>query len=180
MTTWFPIGPDFVYATRDALPPDRLSRRNELARQGKVKALTVDPSTTPPTLYTIERPYPQVSDQYQPQRHYWPTGGSAFRSDDDGRSWTPIADGLIQASPALVPTCVAVHPTSPTVVYLGTTSGEIRVSTSRGDAWSSVESLGAEITAIVVDPRTAATPATTTLYAGTTAGLSLSADGGAS
>lgn len=185
MSTWFPIGPDFVYARRDSATPMRLSRGNEFARQAKVKALAVDPSSTPPTLYTVERPYPQGTDQfphYYPQNPYWPIGGSAFVSQDDGFTWTSIADTLIQASPGLVPACIAVHPVHPATIYLGTDSGEIYVSGDRGSHWSAPQSLGAgnSILQIVVDPRSATSTATTTLYAATNSGLQISTDGGAS
>jgi len=41
--TWFPIGPDFVYAPRDyRVTPRRLSRLNEYARQGLVGAIAVE------------------------------------------------------------------------------------------------------------------------------------------
>ena len=184
MSTWYPIGPDFVYATRDSAVPMRLSRRNEWARQAKITALAVDPTATPPALYTVEQPYPQATDdfpQYYPQNPYWPIGGSAFCSQDDGWTWTPIADTLIQTSPGLVPTCIAVHPVQPNYIYLGTASGEIYVSSNRGADWGSPQSLGAaQIIQIVVDPRTTSNPSTTTLYAATTAGLQLSTDGGAS
>lgn len=184
MSTWFPIGPDFVYATRDPAVPMRLSRRNEWARQAKVKALAVDPTATPPVLYTVEQPYPQATDNFPqtyPQSPMWPVGGSAFCSQDDGWTWTSIADSLILASPGLVPTCIAVHPAQPNYIYLGTASGEIYVSTSRGAGWGPPQSLGSgiQIVQIVVDPRGASSPATTTLYAATTGGLQISTDGGA-
>ena len=185
MSTWYPIGPDFVYATRDSAVPLRLSRRNEAARQAKVKALAVDPTAMPPVLYTVEQPYPQDTDdfpQYYPQYAYWPIGGSAFCSQDGGRTWVPVADTLIKASPGLVPTCVAVHPLQPNYIYLGTASGEIYVSSNRGANWAPPQALGADaqIIQIVVDPRAASNPSTTTLYAATTAGLQLSTDGGVS
>jgi hypothetical protein len=180
VSTWFPIGPDFVYAPRDTAVPKRLSRRNEWARQAKVTSMAVDGSSTPPTLYTIERPYPQPDSNYQPQLPYWPPSGAAFRSQDDGRTWKSIADGLIASSPGLIPSSVAVHPLLPTYIYLGTVSGEVHVSNSRGDSWQSFQSLGAGVTQIVVDPRGAGTPTTTTIYAATTSGLRRSTDGGAS
>lgn len=185
MSTWFPIGPDFVYATRDSAVPMRLSRGNELGRQAKVKALAVDATSSPPTLYTVEQPYPQVSDdfpQYYPQNPYWPVGGSAFVSQDSGLSWTPIADTLIQDNPGVTPTCIAVHPLQPANIYLGTDSGDIFVSNSRGQSWGPAQSLGAgnQINQIVVDPRNAGNPATTTLYAATSTGLQISTNGGSS
>ena len=180
VSTWFPIGPDFVYAPRDGAPPKRLSRRNELARQAKVRALAVDPTSAPPTLYTIDRPFPDPDNQQAGEKPFWPVGASAFRSQDDGRTWQSIADSLIQANPGLVPTCIAVHPLQPNHVYLGTYGGEIHVSTTRGDTWNSSQNAGAQVTQIVIDPRGAASPATTTLYAATTAGLMRSTDGGGS
>jgi hypothetical protein len=176
VSTWFPIGPDFVYWPRDAAVPKRLSRRNEGVSQAKVRSLAVDGNSNPPTLYTIDGP----DTSPYPQTPYWPRSGVAFRSQDGGRAWVSIADGLIAATPDLIPSCVAVHPLLPNYIYLGTVSGEVHVSNSRGDSWQSFQNLGAEVTQIVVDPRGAGISTTTTIYAATTSGLWRSIDGGAS
>jgi hypothetical protein len=172
---------DPISSTHRAIHRQRNASRGATSWLDRQKSLR---SLSTQSRYTIDRPYPQASDNYPitfPQKPYWPVGGAAFRSDDDGRSWKPISDSLIQANPALVPTCVAVHPVAPNnvYVYFGTTSGEIHVSNSRGDGWISSQNLGAQIDQIVVDPRGAANPATTTLYAATAAGLKRSTDGGA-
>lgn len=165
--TWFPIGPDMVYWPRDATTPRRLSRRNEAGRQSMVYGIAVDPSD-PGILYTIDTPA---------------AGGSGgFRSADSGRSWTPIIDSLLQADPALTPTCIAVHPFVGSYVYLGTADGNVYVSGNSGQTWGPPQNLAPnKVVRIIVDPRAAANPATTTIYAGTWAGgLFRSNDGGAS
>jgi hypothetical protein len=165
--TWHPVGPDFVYAPR-RLPYQRLSRRNEQGRQGLTWAICVDP-TDSASIYVAERPS---------------SGGStAFRTRDDGRSWTPIADELQQADAAVDPSCLAVNPDHPEVIYLGTWSRQsVFVSSARGDvgSWGPPRAVGGSIRKLVVDPRFSATLATTVIYAATTAGVFRSADGGSS
>lgn len=87
MTSWLPIGPDFVFSPRDA-DFKRLSRHNENGRQGLVAGVALDPSDAS-TIYTVEAPTSG--------------GNSAFRSDDDGQSWTAIVDGLQQTDPGAPP-----------------------------------------------------------------------------
>jgi hypothetical protein len=171
MTTWFPIGPDFVYSPRDPSPPLRLSRRNEFARQARITAIAVDPNA-PNVIYAI------AAVVYPGQ----PKGGSgAFRSDDGGESWTAISDSLQQANPSLNPTCIAVHPLNGNFVYLGTDSGAIHVSSTKGASWGAPQVAAAgNVMQIVVDPRNATNPATTVVYAGTQHGLFISTTGGAS
>lgn len=182
MGTWFPMGPDFVDTQRDNTPPARLSRRNEQARQTKVRRLTLDTSVTPPIIYTVDVPYPQEADDYELQKYnrpFWPAAGTAFRSIDDGRSWTSISDALTQQHPGLIPSYVAVHPAHPNVLYLGAGNGDVAVSSTSGDSWSPPVNLGAPVVMLVVDPNSSS-PATTTIYAATTTGLQISTNGGGS
>jgi hypothetical protein len=152
--TWFPLGPDFVNAPRDLVPADRLSRRNEAARQTMVSSLTVGGSN----IYTVENPYP--------------TGSGVWRTGDLGQSWTPISDALSIADPSLVPICIAVDPVDSQYVYLGTESGDVHVASQHGDSWISVANPGGVAVArLLVDPRNAGDPATATVYAGTQNGL---------
>ena len=163
--TWFPIGPDMVYAPRDPALAQRLSRRNENGRQSMVYAIAVDPSN-PNVVYTVDAPV---------------AGGSgAFRSDDGGHSWTSISDSLQQADPALTPTCIAVHPLLGNNVYLGTSQGNVYASSSSGATWGPPVNLASnKVVQVIVDPRGAASAATTVLYAGTWAGgLFRSTNGG--
>ncbi len=165
--TWFPLGPDFVYAPRDPGTPLRLSRRNEYARQAMVYAIAVDPNDSN-IIYTAETPV---------------GGGSgAFRSSDGGRSWTSITDSLQQADPTVTPTCIAVHPVVGNYIYLGTASGAVYVSSTSGQSWGPPQHPAAnKVVQIIVDPRNAASPATTVIYAGTWAGgVFRSTNGGAS
>jgi len=163
--TWHPIGPDFVFAPKNS-PFKRLSRRNEYGRQGLVSSICVDP-TDARTLYVAERPS---------------SGGtSAFRTTDDGASWTPIADSLQQTNPRLDPSCFAVNPDHPATIYMGTLADRgIYVSSNRGAAgsWGPRNAINGSVRNIIVDPRTSATLATTVLYAATTNGVFRSPDGG--
>lgn len=163
--SWFPIGPDFVFAPKNA-NFKRLSRRNEYGRQGLPSSITIDP-TDPNTIYVAERPS---------------SGGtSAFRTRDDGASWTPIADALQQADSSVDPSCFAVNPDHPATIYMGTYSNQgIYVSSSRGDpgSWSARYAIPGSVRKLIVDPRTSATLATTVLYAATTLGVYRSPDGG--
>ena len=170
--TWFPMGPDFIYTPRDQAQPHRLSRRNQYARQCQIWAIAVDPNNAG-VIYTVDQ------DTYKGLP--MPRGGSgAFRTDDGGKSWSPISDSLQQTNFALNPTCIAVHPMNSNFVYMGTDTGAIYVSTNKGAAWGSPVSLSTTIKQIVVDPRNAANPATTVIYAGTPSGVFVSTDGGAS
>ncbi|HEV3198644.1 MAG TPA: hypothetical protein VGZ73_12065 [Bryobacteraceae bacterium] len=162
--SWLPIGPDFVLAPRDGNYL-RISRRNGFGRQGLVSSIAIDP-TDPSTIYVGETPSSG--------------GASAFRSQDDGNSWTPIFDSVHQTNPSESPTAVAINPLNPTTIYLGTFSGNCYVSSTQGDLWGSPVAVGGSIRKIIVDPRTAATPATTVLYAATDNGVFRSADGGSS
>lgn len=166
------MGPDFVYAPRDLTAPIRLSRRNEYAQQALVRDIAVDP-TTQTTLYTVELPTF--------------SGGSVHRSADGGNTWTSLIDSLLQADPALSPTCIAVHPANGNYLYLGTSSGALYRSIDAGQTWGLTQMLGSQIVRIVVDPRNPANPAnpadpaTTVVYAAAAQnGLFRSADGGSS
>jgi hypothetical protein len=164
--SWTPIGPDFVFAPRSA-PFRRLSMRNEYGRQGLTSDIAVDP-TDNQTIYIAERPS---------------SGGTtAFRTRDEGRTWTPIVDTLQQVDPQLDPSCFAVNPDHPETIYMGTLANNgVYVSSDRGDTWGPrrVVPDGAMIRRLIVDPRTSATLATTVLYAATTTGVYRSPNGGA-
>lgn len=166
MSKWVPIGPDCVFTPRNANFL-RLSRRNELARQGLVKSIAVDP-TDSGTIYTAEAPTSG--------------GNSAFRTTDNGQSWTPIVDGLQQTDPANVnPSCIAVNPLATSSIYLGTYSGRAYVSPSNGATWnSSFFDFGAgnSVAKLVVDPRGASDPSITVIYAACNNGVWRSSDGG--
>src|SRR5713101_1295234 len=162
--SWFPIGPDFVFSPRN---PSfrRLSRRNEWGAQALVLSLSLD-STDPDTIYVAAVPS---------------TGGhSAFRTRNGGASWVPIADMLQQSYPQVDPGCFAVNPAHPEIVYMGTLADKgTYVSMNQGDSWGPRVAMPGSVFKLIVDPRTAANPATTVLYAATSGGLCRSADGGA-
>lgn len=166
MNKWVPIGPDFVFAPRDP-SFKRLSRRNELGRQGLVQSFAVD-STDYGTIYTVEAPTSG--------------GNSAFRTTDGGTSWTPIVDGLQQADPSNVnPSCIAINPMLTGYVYLGTYSGRVYTSPgTSGDSWNSAfGNIGSGLFKLIVDPRSASNPNTTIVYAASNNGVWRSSDGAA-
>src|SRR5260221_5060007 len=170
--SWFPIGPDFIYTPRDSATPQRISRRNMYARQCQIWGITIDP-TDNNTIYTIDQ-----NSYVGPMAK---GGTSAFRTDDGGKSWTPISDSLQQADFTLQPTCIAVHPSSPNYVYMGTATGKIYTSINKGQSWGAPVTVSTgRVTQIIVDPRNAMNPATTTIYAGTQTGVFVSTTGGAS
>lgn len=170
--SWFPIGPDFVYTPRDSAPPQRISRRNMYARQTQIWNIAVDPND-PNTLYTVDQDT-NISPVVK-------GGAVGHRTDDGGKSWTSITDSLQQADFTLVPTCFAVHPVNSNYVYLGTESGAFYVSINKGKNWGApVTVTNGTIRQIVVDPRNAMNPMTTTIYVGTANGLFVSTTGGAS
>jgi hypothetical protein len=113
-------------------------------------------------------------------------GAAAFHSADSGASWEAISDALQQADPTVSPTAIAVNSVNtvnPAIIYLATNDGRCFTSTSRGAAgsWSAAATLnGAPVTTLLVDPNTAATPATTVLYVAGGDGVWQSTDGAVS
>jgi photosystem II stability/assembly factor-like uncharacterized protein len=165
---FLPIGPDFAFIPRDG-NFKRLSRRNEAGAQGMVEQVYVDP-TDPATIYVIARPGPAG----------WPT---LFRSQDQGISWSSIADGLQKSEPQFVDvSSLAVNPVSTNIIYIGTYSGATYVSNDFGATWSARIAAGNNlmVRSLFVDARTAANAKTTVLYAATTKGIWRSQDGGSS
>ncbi len=128
-----------------------MSLRNEAGEQGLVSNIAIDPSD-PDTIYLIERP-------------------SAL--------WTPIAGSLQQKNPNIDPSCIAINPDHPEVIYMGTLQDEgIYVSNNRGNSWKRYKISG-QVYKMIVDPTTSSNPATTVLYASTNNGVYRSSNGGA-
>ena len=165
--SWFPVGPNFVFRPYDT-GFKRLSRRNEAGRQGLVSAIAIDPADAS-QVYVAVRPS---------------TGGAAaFHSTDGGNvSWAAISDALQQADPTVSPSAIAVNPANPAIIYVATDDGRCFTSSARGAAgsWSAAGTLGGFVSTLLVDPNTAATPATTVLYAAGSDGVWQSTDGAAS
>ncbi len=168
---WFPVGPTFISSPRNP-SFKRLSRRNEAGAQGMVNFIAVDP-VDPAIIYTLERP--------------WWGGRAAFRTEDDGASWVPILDDLLENDNLVGPTCLAVHPIHRETLYLGTgwddgsrRSFGLYVSHDRGDNWQKLPfAVPTTVNQILIDPRTGANLVTTRLCIGTDAGVYISDDGGA-
>jgi hypothetical protein len=164
MTTWVPIGPDFVFSPRD-INFKRLSRRNEYARQSLVNSIAIDPNDAN-TIYTAETPA---------------SGGTAvFRTDDGGASWTSLMDSLQSLDPGNTnPSTVAHHASISGVIYVGTYTGRLYSSTTGGASWSTPFTFtGTNVFKIIADPRNANDPAQTTVYAALSNGIWMSTDGG--
>ncbi len=166
--SWFPIGPNLVFAPRDG-NFKRLSRRNEFGRQGMVSNIAIDP-TDPGTIYVVETP--------------GSGGASAFRTTDNGNSWVCITDTLEQTYPSagpLIPTSITVNPSNRATIYMGDNSGNFYVSNDQGDSWSAGTNVGFfGLFKLIVDPRTANVPATTVILAASNSGVYCSANGGTS
>jgi photosystem II stability/assembly factor-like uncharacterized protein len=96
------------------------------------------------------------------------SGGGVFRSTDSGASWTPIDTGL--AADAMIVSCLAIDPVTPSTLYAGTVGGVFK-STNSGDSWTAVNN-GLNIAALAIDP---VTPST--LYAGSYLNLLVGAGG---
>jgi len=162
---WIPIGPDFVLNPKN---PNylRVSRRNLFGAQCQVESIALDP-TDPRTLYIVNRP--------------GGGGTSAFRTRDDGSSWSSILDRLQRVDPRVDPSVIAVHPVHPETIYMATLATmNFYVSHDRGDSWSTPVSLGGSVHRIVVAPGPTGALGSTRIFAATTAGLFISDDGGAS
>ncbi len=162
--TWYPIGPDFVFAPRN---PNfkRLSRRDEMGRQGLAKCIAVDPSN-PKVIYVVDRPS---------------SGGTAvFRTKDGGASWKCLSDDLHQATnPRVDPRWIAINPSKPNVVYLATAVDQgLYISSDRGDTWGARKAIPGRVNKLIVDPRAAGNLAKVRLIAACHSGVYTSDDAG--
>jgi hypothetical protein len=160
---FLPIGPDFVFAPRD---PNfkRLSLRNENGAEGLVQRIGID-QTDPNRIYIVVRPS---------------SGGtSVHRTDDGGSSWTSLFDTVMLNDPASTQaTCVAVNPLDSNYVFVGCDQPFIWTSNDAGTSWTKRNVGTGDIRRILVDPRTAANPATAVALAASAQGLYRSIDGG--
>src|SRR5206468_412207 len=82
------------------------------------------------------------------------------------------------------PTCIAVHPTDPRWVYMGTNTGRIYTFQNRGDDWKEIYAAidgGSAVRKIYLDPRDASDPMKVTLYVVSIKNISIvkTDDGGA-
>lgn len=99
----------------------------------------------------------------------------AFKTTNAGALWVPINDGLISrfSNDTAVVQAIAVDPSTPSILYAGTTdSGEFK-STDGGVTWGMPGLVsGGDVSGLVVDPQTP-----NTLYAVTVNGVYKSTDG---
>src|SRR5438132_1087639 len=141
---WFPLGPDFVFAPRDA-SFKRLSRRNELGRQGAVTAIAIHPNAA--TMYAVARP--DTGEGPYPRRV-----PVAFGTKTGGMEWHCITDALHQKAPNADPTWIAINLDHPLTIYMGTGDRHaVFVSDTEGDAWSGPYAIPGFVRKIIVDPR---------------------------
>ena len=163
--TWLPIGPDFELSPKNP-NYQRVSRRNAWGRGCQVTQIALDP-TDSRTIYVVGRPDP--------------IGATVFRTQNDGYLWTPLVDGLQQDDPNRDPSCIAINPKYPEIVYMSTFQDKgVYVSHSYGEpsSWGPRYPVNGRVRQLVVDPRTADDPGTTALYAATDNGLFVSQNGG--
>lgn len=174
--SWFPLGPDFVFAPRNP-SFKRLSRRNALGRQSDVSQIVIDPAD-PGTIYVIA-----VRDN----------GNALFRKQtDEDDSWVSILDALCleQDDPRIQPMQMALNPAHSDYLYVivhDRAGTGLYVSNARGDpgSWGSRQGINNASSPdyglrLLVDPNTADAPGTTVLYVAGSDGLHRSGDGGAS
>ena len=74
--------------------------------------------------------------------------GGLFRSDDYGETWVAVMNGLTDT----MVTAVGFAPSDPSVMYVGTNSGNIFRSTNGGGAWEFIGRPDDYISDVVVDP----------------------------
>jgi hypothetical protein len=161
--SWLPIGPDFVFAPRNQ-NFKRLSRRNELGRQGLASCVVVDQSD-PAKMYNTERPT---------------SGGTAvFRTLDGGNHWTAVSDPLLQANPLCDPNWIALNPVHPNVLYMASfwDSG-FYISNDRGDTWGTKKAVPGRVNIFRVIPTQASDLANTHILLGADNGVYYSDDSG--
>ena len=135
----------------------------------RVQAIAIDPSH-PRTLYAGVVTPGGV-----------PSAG-IFKSDDAGGHWTPIDGGLVDPTTGVSPldvSAIAIDPTNPSAVVIGTRFSEIFRSTDGGGTWTAQTTTGFAqglvTEALRFDPFDA-----TLVYAATNLGFAVSTDGGVS
>lgn len=160
--TWTPLGPSLVLNPR-YMDYRRLARANAFGHQCAVQSIAIHPTDERNILVVTQRV----------------GGSSAFRTTDDGHSWSCVADTLTQANPQLELSCAAVHPLLTNVIYLGARRGQrIFVSIDGGLTWPQQRDPGGRVTQLIVDRNSGSDWHAATLYAGTSAGVAHSTDGG--
>ncbi len=85
----------------------------------------------------------------QPNTYYFgATGGGVWKTDDGGNTWLSISDSIFTASSI---GAIAVAPSNPNVVYVGTGEAEIRGNISYGDGMYKSEDAGKSWSKIGLD-----------------------------
>ncbi len=112
-------------------------------------------------------------DPESSQTIYSTTDSGFFKSEDGGANWRRIEQGLPPTSGGFL--TVEIDPLNPSLLYTGTTSGGAFRSRDKGETWTGISRglTGSEVGAILIDPSL-----TSTVYAGTEAGVERSVDGG--
>jgi photosystem II stability/assembly factor-like uncharacterized protein len=88
-------------------------------------------------------------DAAGPQSLYVGTvGGGAYKSDDSGESWHPMAGGI----QGLIVHPLVADPVHPGVVYAGTFGGSMRKTVDGGNTWPVVFTGNRGIFGIAIDP----------------------------
>src|SRR5580704_7593037 len=110
------------------------------------------------------RTYAVSGNEAQPDTFYMGSvGGGLWKTENSGRTWFPIADDPVTGIPIGSIGAVAVAPSDPNIVYVGTGEPDIRSqhsygiglfkSTDAGKTWSHIGLEGTrQIGRVVVDP----------------------------
>ena len=85
-------------------------------------------------------PHPAHADTLFVITYTWDSGKGLFRSTDRGLNWMQVTEGISGTHP----TALAIHPTQPLTMALGTESGEVYLSTDGGESWSLTSQTGLE------------------------------------
>jgi len=128
----------------------RLSSRTRLSRTVAVLALTASALTLAAQTYPPEllaglhwrdvgpmragRSYGVAGSASQPDTFYFGSvGGGVWKTEDAGRTWQPIADDPRTGIPIGSIGAIAVAPSNPKIIYVGTGEPDIRSQHSYGD-----------------------------------------------
>src|SRR2546422_192415 len=128
-----------------------------------VQSLIINPRT-PATIYLSAWPVQWGPGQPGPYRAY--SGGGVLKSNDGGKNWYPVNDGLPimergTGGPAIpLVASLAIDPQAPSTLYAANKAGVFKT-TNGGRKWRAVlgrpATEGVDLTTVVVDPQTPAT-----------------------
>src|SRR5207247_1808037 len=79
-----------------------------------------------------------------------------FKSVDGGETWQAVNTGLFRGFPKVFLTSLAIDPTNPSILYVGTREAGIFKSTDGGGAWRAINTglVNLDVETLAVDPKT--------------------------